>query len=645
MIHLLALALAAAMPASPAADPQIPATQKAARHRAALEHAAAVLGEPRYRYCHDPSYPLYPHEARWCDLVGDANARCPALPRACKGDRLAPTDQRDHRAPAAEHDDEPGSPTALDASMGGLAMILFGLVVAGAIGMLGYAVVRGIRGSPADDPASERDAPAAGDAGVAAGRGPIETDCDRLLARARAHADGGQFDRALDCLYAALLRRLEGDGLIRVRPWRTNGDYLRDLAERPDLRSGVRAIVREIERVQFGAGHASPELFGALLARIAPMVSRVLVALACALLIGGAASCSWSRRGAWDDSPSGSGAIFDLLQRSGITARQRLAPLTHLGSADTDVIVLLPGARVDAAEWQALLGWVRAGNHVIVANRPSNLPAELSVQLRREQATTTEPLRVVEAVSQQFPGFRLAVPPGASLELGSQSRKEVFPLLVRGDAIYAACSNLGKGQVITLADGHLLTNAALAVADDPAFLVALFDFIGPRVELVDESTGAASPSPAASVRRGRLLPLTLQLALLLVLFFLYKGAAFGPLRDPRDRSRRGFVEHARALGMQYERARAARHALALYATYAFERLRRLAQERGRGLHSLAEAIARRTGRSLGAVMRILVEAKEAREAPLAQGSAAQQGEDLALIRELGQLMQEIRRDP
>src|SRR5690606_19665749 len=84
-------------------------------------------------------------------------------------------------------------------------------------------------------------------------RGPVETDVDRLLARAHAAANSGNFEQAMADAYAALLRHLDGNGLIELHHSRTNGEYARHLRTHPELQSALKASAREVESVQFGA--------------------------------------------------------------------------------------------------------------------------------------------------------------------------------------------------------------------------------------------------------------------------------------------------------------------------------------------------------------------------------------------------------
>jgi hypothetical protein len=140
----------------------------------------------------------------------------------------------------------------------------------------------------------------------------------------------------------------------------------------------------------------------------------------------------------------------------------------------------------------------------------------------------------------------------------------------------------------------------------------------------------------------------LQLSLLVLLFFVYKGAHFGRAVDPAAAGRRAFSEHARAIGLLYGRTRAGRHALEAYGAYALERMReRLNLVGGKGMLAVAEEVAARTGRPLGEVMRVLVESRPVtrgtadavrdpvREMAMQEATAAK---DLATLRDLSTLL-------
>jgi hypothetical protein len=213
-------------------------------------------------------------------------------------------------------------------------------------------------------------------------------------------------------------------------------------------------------------------------------------------------------------------------------------------------------------------------------------------------------------------------------------------LLGSGEDVYAASFRNGAGKAIVLADGRLFSNAALAVADNAALLTSLLDRTKRRIALVGELTGRGAQNPLASVERGRLGPTFLQLLFLLLVFYLYKGFPFGTLSDPPAAAHRNFVEHVRALGLLYAKARASSHARSVYGAYALERLRASMLGEPKGLHALADGVAARVGRPMGPVMSLLVDAQQAREEEPRSGAAS--AEDLELVRRLSRLLQQVR---
>src|SRR5262249_31211074 len=318
-------------------------------------------------------------------------------------------------------------------------------------------------------------------------------------------------------------------------------------------------------------------------------------------------------RGHWDDSPSGTHAVSEVLKASGFEPSHRLTPLDKLGD-DDELIVLLPGAPVDKENWPKLLEWVKKGGSIVVATGDKYIPPWLGVALSTAKATT-EQAEIGKGF--QMPPVRVSIPELHRLELEGD---QIATLLDRKGAPFAAWVGHGRGTVVVLADSYLVTNASLVAADNATFVVNLMAMLSKKPQFCDELTGASSPSPMASVARGKLAPFLGQVAFMLILFFIYKGAAFGTLRDPPARSRRSFVEHARALGLQYAKARAKRHAFSMYAGYALDRLReRVALGGRRGLSGLAEAVAKKTGRKEGDVMRLLVEAQSARDVMASSG--------------------------
>jgi hypothetical protein len=636
-----------------------------------------IFLDPSYRFCHEADYPLLPEERAWCPLIGAQSEACPRLPDACAA---APVEvsrggstgvrswfgrqtQRGHAARGASGDGRtraaPSEPAARPSlAMSVLAQVLFYALIAAGLVALGWVIARAVlRRRDGNDEVETPAAPAA-DAPPAEAPQPglVETAVARLLARAQAAAARGDFDRALADTHAALLRRLDAEGLIEIHPSRTSGDYVRALRDRPELRKEVRAVLRDIERVQFGAEPASRPLFQAVYDRVAQLAARSLSATALSLMLAAAChGCERHERGAsgdaalsGDTSPSGTRAIVELLAESDILVSHRSTPVAGLGKARL-TLVLLPDAEVRPEAWDEIFAWVENGGVLIDAGagapsdrthvRPALDPGaspQMSVTLRYEQLAGTRPI---------------TVPGEHALEILSPGPA---PLLRRTSSVYATYEERGRGIVITFADGDLFTNIALAAPDNANLLETLLGKFARPVELCDRWTGAGAVTPFESVQRAELAPFIAQLLVVAALFLLWRGVAFGAPRDVKEQSRRAFADHARALGLCYARARASEHVLGVYAGWAIDRLREGVPRGSRAqMLALAEAVAARTGRPEGKVTEVLVEAQDARDAagppslrsPASRRSPARRAvasaEDarrLALMRELTSLL-------
>lgn len=642
-----ALLLAASLAATDAA----PAASAAPGVKPVPAMVREILADKKFEFCHDPRYPLTAEEAKLCPLIVSSDQACPALASACKhgagATQLAPPRKVRFSIP----------------EVAGLSRVMLLALLGLGIAAVIYIVIKNVRPwqrrpKTEDQP---QDEPAAAEVVVPS---QVETDVERLLARARAAAAAGDYARAIMEVHAALLRRLEGAGVVAVHPSRTNGDYVRAVAgAKPDLAAPVRSFVVDVERVQYGHGTATGELFQALLARLALVSPDKLLALVLvgALALGGVAGCG-ADRGGWEHSPSGRAGVKALLKRAGRQVHERILPVTKLKTGDVDAVVVLPGGELSDDDWARLESWVSLDAGVLLlAGMPSKRPdwvggqdlQDTTEDKAEDKAADKAAAKTAAKTEDQKPpapainvvaakafldlhgAVDLPLPPGPSLRVGSA----YDPLLVRGanGPIYAAHREYGDGVVLALADDRLFTNGALPFGDNARALVLLLSDTE-RVELVGELTGFVSPNPVASVTRGRLAPLLAQLAALCAVFFLFRGVAFGRLREPPPPLRRSFVEHVEALGEQYARARAARHVLASYGHWVVERLRdRVALPAGSGLIALADAVAVRTGKPAGEVMRLLMEAREL-PAPATLESADDVAVHLAAVRQLGELL-------
>ena len=499
--------------------------------------------------------------------------------------------------------------------MSGLAQLTFFLLLAVGLGLLVWMIVKSrLAGrDEADLEGPSGDEPAAAPARVVSRI--VETDVERLLSAARQAAGQGDYDRAIAHAYAATLRRLEGDGLVDVHPAHTNVDYLRALSDRPELESAVRAIVQDVERVQFGATAASASLFESLLARVLPLTARsaLLLVPALAATLASPAAASAADLGGSLTSPSGSQGVVELLRQRDIEVSYRLEELSTI-TDDVGVLVVLPGGAPEDGEWDSLIEWVTNGGTLVLAGE---LPSDDRVGIRHlEDHSGRARLTGAWRFESMLEGLDLQVPSGEAIVVDSGGL-EALPMLVRegsNEPLYGVHGSLGRGEIIALADDHLFTNIALAVGDNGEAVARILKGRG-SVQICNRWTGAAARSPFESVHRARLTPLIAQLLVLLALLFLWKGIAFGRLRDPADKTRRRFADHVRAVGLQYARARASAHALGVYARWALERLReRVPRGRQSDLDELADKLAVRSGWGVEEIASLLRHAQVASDA-------------------------------
>lgn len=650
----------------------------------AKEETRQILADDKYGFCHDPRYPLTDTEAAWCPPVGpEKNPRCPAFRSACDAPRAVMQDLGrfsfsrggdgetrdsggDQDATKDEPDDKGGGDKTGGKSgkrkdprrevlmedeslpeLGGLGYVMFWVILGAGVLLLIYVIVMNSSRHKADAAAPEEPAPA--ELGPApAVEGPSEQlvrDVSALLEQARAAASAGDFTKAIQRVHAALLHRLDHDGLIRVAPFRTNGDYVRDLQPRPELRSSVREIVRDVEQVQFGTASPDASLYDRVLKRVVPIATRrgetLLLLLGLTLL-----SCDPAKNYPFDRSPSGANAVIELGARYGVDIKYRttaladLDPDEELGDDDRGrALVLLHDAPIPTSgEWLNLLAWADEGHHLILAGVAP--PTELAVRLDHHVARSHELAVTGNAIAGladldliTADDTALVTTDDAAIPLVDYSTGETYA--VQFERGYRG------GDVTVFADDRLFTSGGMMLADNPEFLMRLLKELGAReVELADGLLDLGADTPAEAIANTHLTPFILQMMALLAILYFWRGVRFGRPHDPPSRSRRQFAEHVEALGSQYARARASRHAVRMYATWALDRLReKTLTSRQPGLYPLAQAIAGRTGDDENRVMETLAEASSL------QGDAAASkiaGRHLATTTDL-RLMQDLAR--
>ncbi|HEY3594925.1 MAG TPA: DUF4350 domain-containing protein, partial [Polyangiaceae bacterium] len=486
---------------------------------------------------------------------------------------------------------------------------------------------------PGDDPAS---------ASVGEER-QVDTETASLLAQARRAAGEGRFGDGITKAYAALLRQLEQDGVIRLHPSRTNGDYLRDLRPRAALHDSVRPIVRAVEHAQFGEAMPSSQEFDAIFRGVTTLVTSrpaskwlgpglasTLMLVALSMVSFTSCKLPWGI-GSIDDEPSGKRVLFELLKQRGFEPHMRLRPPKQ--GSDADQILVLPGASIDDGRWQDLIDWTERGGTLIVGRQSHKLTDWLNVKIGEKGA-------FAQLTAGDFIPNReqKVVVPATHHLLIEDETPSWGPMLLEGSDIYAAEFDRGDGKALVFADELLFTNMGLALADNADFVVSLLDPAKKHVDLIADSMGAGSPNPMTSVERGKLAPSLLQFFALLLLLYFNKGFPFGTLVDPPADRRKAFALHVQALGTLYAKAAAAAHARSIYAAFALERLRIGSWGEPKGARALADSVAARARLPIAEVAAVLEEAERAKDHVVAPDAPPT---DLALVRKLSRILRKI----
>jgi len=648
-------ALALALPASAQPDdettdqtPEVaeeaaPIPTRVMADRGAVDRSVrTIVSDREYHFCNDPQFRVRHSDRDLCVLAKASAERCPEMERACA--RAADPDRKrtpDMSARKRVEGDRDRTKVEVPSAMSGLAKAIFWvLLLSGLVGLV-IAIAKNLAPAERATPSIAPDEPASPERAPEPVRGPVETDAERLLARARSRAARGDYTGGLQDLHAALLRHLDQGGLISLHSASTNGEYVRALREHPELQGTLQSTVRDVERVQFGAAAASDEIFQRILRSIAPIVSRAVLLLVCAATaLPWLTGCDFvdeieedsESRVDWGSGLGGLSLLSKTLEQQGLKVRHRVRSLEHIESEVGAIINFDPN--LEAKEWDSLFAFAESGGLLVLADYHPKEAKRLGV--RRIGSACDGKLTLTDGyrTHELFGDAALLTTPGAGLLIENSDN---WPIALCNDQPYIVAGRIGKGAFVALPDADLMTNAALVAKDNAYFWTGLLGHAS-VVELVGPWTGAGAATPFEAMSNTRLTPVLIQILLLLLVAYLWRGAHFGTPRDPPHESRRAFAEHVRALGVVYAKARASRLVLSAYAGWVLDRLReRLQPGTDSTLHALAHAVAERTGRGEGDVMRILVEARTARDTSVrADGSP----EDLSVMRELELLLQE-----
>lgn len=577
-------------------------------------------------FCRDAQHRLGLDERPLCAFASAAAERCPAFAAACAG-----------KLPSTESD-TPGWLQVLGRLVRLLGFVVFWLLLLAAALILIWLVARLWRTSlPALTPSATgqgSSAPASEPEGA-----EFERAFDAHLERARALAAEGRFVEAVAEVQLAVVLRLDALGHILARRGRTNGDYVRDLADKPELQAAFGALTRTTEAVQFGGRSLDPGGFERMLQQAGPLLGALalwLAVLALPLACQSAAPGSEVPAAPSGLSPSalacGIGAqghsLFCALFDSGAGVSQRFRPLERSSPIGEEVstVVVLPNHLAEGA-WATLQAWVEEGGVAVLTTPVEGLDERLGVQ--RGAATCGAQAALLPSAERAT-----LVSVGPSL-VGPKLRP--LAMCETGEP-YVLQADWGAGRVIVLPVPELLSNASLVAGDNARLLANLLELPPGKVELIGSLTRDALASPFSAIVAAGLGPWLFQLLLLAAAFAAYRGTPFGRRVQVQAGSRRRFSEHVQALGQRWADQRASRSALAAYAGYGLELLReRVPAAAGRSNADLARAIAQKTGRLHAEVQSTLELTRRAQEGV----GAGIETRDLQTLRDLGRLIEDL----
>jgi hypothetical protein len=566
---------------------QTPPVEAPAAERAQNPGWKAPLDDEAFAFCTHPGADAL-EVAEWCALLEDAPPdRCPGMRATCDGAPSLSTevpvgcgsDQGAQGGFSAPPPPPPVPPPERpesgcdDASLGSASLILrwVAAIAAAALVLLVLRVLYAYLGKRVDRPVRATVEVAAE---VAEPEAVPDAPSGDLLEAARRALAEGRTGEAVALARAAALRRLAETGRLQLHKARTDREYVRQVRKDAEVHGPLRDVVSAVEAWRWGGRTPQRTAAEAALASAERLI-RALIAgsLAWAALEGDARA---SRYG-----PDGDAALYSLFETAGYDVTWRLRGLQSLTAEDADILVV-DLAEVDtvAEDHVALRAWVEAGGVLMVAGDGDGVFPELGAfasggGVRARPGPDLLDLSLPTPVWPEGPSWGWMDPGGQVwFEAGT------VDAAAEGLAVVQVLS-LGAGGVIAVSDSRLLHNAALIAPANEAFLATVAYSaadaevwtlpLPARVQLATRA-GMESESPFTSLTNARLLPFVAQILALGVLVALWRGRAFGPLRDPPDEGRLAFSEHVRALGTRYARLGASRRALSSFAKLWLARL-------------------------------------------------------------------------
>jgi hypothetical protein len=602
--------------------------------------AKAAYDEGKYAFCTSPSRPLGPRQQQLCALAAEV-PECKGLLEACH---------------MAERPKDLGWLERLAQMLGPIAKVLLYVLVAGIILIVAIPVVRALAKARRDRRLAE--ATREPNRAVIENEEPetpreLLEDEEAALRLADEHHRRGELGTALGLYLSAALAALDRRGAIRIGRHRTNGEYVRTCSEEAS-RAPLRAIVREVDKADFGDAPPTSDDVSQAASRARSIVRAAVTIAALSLLFGCSSLVNRSGDPAADDLP------LKVLEKNGFTVSPLASSLATLPIPEGDrgapvVVVDVEKVPLEDESKAHMMRWVEAGGVLVLLGGPSDWPEELHATfvgaetrdlvvrtrdpnggLADTDAEDEDPRSIGQSI--EISGARTAR--RDAFAFGDKYGQETIGFL--GTAPYAAKVHVGKGIVLGVANDDLLTNIGMMPPRNAAALVTLIRSAshdperrfpeGALSTLQVARRGDGIPPPdnpfAALIAAGLGKGAWHLLAGAIILFLAY-GIRHARPRTPERTARRAFAEHVEATGAFYHRAGAKTHALGAYGRFMELRLREHVPRGG----DPAAFLAARTGVETAHIAKLYERAlkTKAEDEP--------QGDELEVIEELRGLME------
>ena len=470
-----------------------------------------------------------------------------------------------------------------------------------------------------------------------------EDDPVRMLEEANALASRKEYDRALYRYLHAALLALDKRGNVRIAKGTTHGEYVRSCTD-DEARPPLRDLVREIDMVRFGGRTPSEGGVSVAQEKATWIVRHAGIALAALVLLIAGCGDGPSRM----NDPSGSDVLMGMLTKEGASIERMPSSIARLKLPTAQTRITTPALFIDvdrvplSDETQGhLVTWVEAGGTLVMVGSPEHWPAELKAKSEKTTSTTIEVKTypdVDEAENENETDDHGSKEPEARVDHGKLAHPAAVTWIdprtfviatTSDDKDYAVGQMRGSGSIYAVASDDLFTNAGLSIPGNAAAAIAILASV-PRTRF-----WFASPidgfSPPSNPFKGLLnaglgLPLGHAFFAVVILFFAV-GMRFGRARPEPPPTRRAFAEHVAATAAVYNRAGAAKHALASFSRFAENRL---VKRLGRGAPDIVTLLSQRSGDRIEDCAHVWARALAAREFEYEKPN----GDEIVILRRL-----------